>query len=483
MKRITGILTAVFFLITLIPLGCSAEERGSSDKRLSVKEPAVAGIFYPAEKKALGEMVDTFLSVPPKVSHSGRLIGLISPHAGYQFSGQVAAYAYNQLKGKDISTVIVIGSSHHVSFKGASVYAKGRFRTPLGDVWVDEYLAGRLLSEKDHVLFDPDVFAKEHSIEVQIPFLQRTLKEFRIVPILTGSLTKESFNSLTENLARILIEKKNAIIVASTDLSHYHDAETAKLMDKRVIGAIENLSVEELNTHYVKGTGELCGAQAVIVTMVVAKGVGANRAKLLKYVHSGDVTGDMSHVVGYAAIGIYRTDLTREEKDELLHIARKTIEGYVGTGKTPSFEVKHTALKLNGAVFVTIKRHGNLRGCIGHILPIMPLYQSVINNAVAASSSDPRFSPLKKEELKDLEVEVSVLSLLEPVKDAKTIRVGTHGLYIVKGKKSGLLLPQVAEENKWDRDTFLEQVCVKASLPKDAWKDAELYTFTAEIIK
>lgn len=483
MKRIAGILAAVFSLIIIIPLGCSAEERRSFDQRSGIKEPNVAGAFYPAEKKALSEMVDTFLLMVPKVSHRGKLVAVIAPHAGYQYSGQVAAHAYNQLKGKDINTVIVIGSSHHKSFKGASVYAKGRFRTPLGDVWVDEYVAGRLISEKDHVVFNPDVFAKEHSIEVQIPFLQRTLNEFRIVPILMGSLTQASFNALTENLAKILMEKTNAVIVASTDLSHYHDAQTARLMDKRIIGAIENLSVEELHSHSMKGTGELCGAQAVIITMAVAKSLGANRAALLKYAHSGDVTGDTSHVVGYAAMGIYRTDLTKEEKDALLHIARKTIEEYVGTGKTPSFEVKHPALRVNGAVFVTIKKHGNLRGCIGHILPVIPLYQSVINNAIAASSNDPRFSPVKKEELKNLEVEVSVLSPLEPVKDVKTIHVGTHGLYIVKGNRNGLLLPQVAEEYGWDRNTFLEQVCIKAGLSKDAWKSADLYSFTAEIIK
>lgn len=473
MRRIAVILTAISLLITTVPLGCKGE----------VKEPSVAGTFYPAEKEVLREMVDTFLSKAHRVSHSGKLIALISPHAGYQFSGQVAACAYNQLKGRDIDAVIVIGSSHFKSFNGASVYGKGKFRTPLGDVMIDEHLAGRLISAKDHVVFSPDVFEREHSIEVQIPFLQRTLREFKIVPILIGAPTKESFSSLIENLTKLLMEQKNAVIVASTDLSHFHNDHDAKLMDKRVIGAIETLSVEELFSYLQKGTGELCGAYPVIVTMVVAQRLGANRGILLKYAHSGDVTGDMSHVVGYAAMGIYRSDLTREEKEEILFIARKTVEEYVATGKAPSFDVKHPKLRVNGAAFVTVKKGGSLRGCIGHIKPVMPLYQSVIKNAIAASSSDPRFPPMKKEELKDIEVEVSVLSPLEPLKDARTIQIGKHGLYIVKGMQGGLLLPQVAVEYGWDPNTFLEQVCVKAGLPKDAWKDADLYTFTAEIIK
>lgn len=473
MRRIAVVLTVVSLLLTTIPFGCRGE----------VKGPSVAGTFYPAQKEVLKEMVDTFLSKAHRVSESGRLIALISPHAGYQYSGQVAAYSYKQLEGRDIDTVVLIGSSHYKDFKGASVYVKGSFRTPLGDVSIDEHLAGRLINEKDHVVFDSDAFKREHSIEVQIPFLQRTLREFKIVPILIGAPTKESFHSLAENLTKILMERKNAIIIASTDLSHYHDYQTARLMDTRVIGTIESISIEELHGYLLKGTAELCGAYPVILTLVITRSLGANHGILYHYANSGDVTGDTNQVVGYAAMGIYKSDLTKGEKEELLSIAKKSIETHVTTGKSPSFDVKNPKLKARGAVFVTIKRNGSLRGCIGHIQPIMPLYQSVMKNAIAASSSDPRFPPMKKEELKDMDVEISVLSPLESVKDTKNIQIGKHGLYIVKGMQSGLLLPQVAEEFKWDRNTFLEQICVKAGLPKDAWRDAELYTFTAEIIK
>lgn len=473
MRRVSIILTAVFILLATTPLGCKGE----------IKEPSVAGAFYPAEKEVLIKMVDDFLSRAQKGSYSGKLIALISPHAGYQYSGQIAAYAYKQLEGKNIDTVLLIGPSHHKSFDGASVYTKGSFRTPLGDVKIDENLAGRLINEKAHIVFDPDAFEREHSLEVQIPFLQRTLKKFKIVPILIGSPTNESFDFLIENLTKVLMENKNAIIIASTDLSHFHDYQTAVRLDKNAIEAIEPLSIEELHVHLVKGTGELCGAYPVIYTMAIARELGANHGILYKYANSGDVTGERSRVVGYAAVGIYRSELTKAEKEELLIIARKSIESYVSTGKAPSFDVKNPKLRAHSAVFVTINKNGSLRGCIGHIRPFMPLYQSVTRNAIAASSSDPRFNPLKKEELKDIDVEVSVLSPLEPLKDIKNIQIGKHGLYIVKGMQSGLLLPQVATKFGWDGNTFLEQVCVKAGLPKDAWKDTELYTFTAEIIK
>jgi len=473
LRHIAVILTAVSLLLTTVPLGCKGE----------IKEPSVAGAFYPAQKEALKEMVDAFLSKAPKVKHGGKLIALITPHAGYQFSGQVAAYAYKQLEGQDIDTVVLIGPSHRKRFQGASVYARGSFRIPLGDVRIDEHLAGLLINKKANIVVDPDAFGEEHSLEVQIPFLQRTLKRFKIVPILIGSPTRESFESLVENLTRFLMDNDKAIIIASTDLSHYHDYQTAMRMDNNVIGSIKSILIEELNGHLMKGTGELCGAYPVIYTMAIARELGANNGLLYKYAHSGDVTGERSHVVGYAAMGIYRSDLTKEEKKELLFIARETIKTYVSSGEAPSFDVKHPKLRAHGAAFVTINRNGSLRGCVGHIKPFMPLYQSVVRNAIAASSKDLRFPPLRKKELKDIDVEISILSPLEPLKEVRNIQIGKHGLYIVKGMRSGILLPQVAKKFGWAENDFLEQVCVKAGLPRDAWRDAELYTFTAEVIK
>jgi AmmeMemoRadiSam system protein B/AmmeMemoRadiSam system protein A len=449
--------------------------------KVAGKEPSVAGTFYPSDKTELKNSVESFLSKAKSSPQSGRLIAIISPHAGYIFSGQVAAYGYKNLKGRAINKVILLGPSHYVGFKGASVYTKGGFRTPLGTVRINERLAVSLLDENADVRFYPEAYEKEHSIEVQLPFLQTVLKDFTIVPIVIGSPTRQTFEHLVLKLSEII--DKNTLLVASTDLSHYHDYLKAKEMDSKVIAAIERLSLVDTERLLSTGESELCGGYPVLIAMEVARMAGANTGVLFDYANSGDVTGDKDKVVGYASIGLYNSPFTEEEKKELLILARNAITGYVTNGKAPEVEMKDPKLKAEGAVFVTIKIHGRLRGCIGHIQPVMPLYKSVINNAVAACSSDPRFPPMKKDELKDMEIEISILSPLKPVKDVKDIQVGKHGLFIVKGMQSGLLLPQVATELGWNRDTFLEEVCAKAGLPKDAWKDAELYTFTAEIVK
>lgn len=463
--------TVLCIVLIAVPLGCRAE----------TKDPAVAGTFYPADKKSLQDSVDGFLSKAEKNPGTGRLLALISPHAGYVFSGQVAAYGYKQLKDSDIKKVILIGPSHHVGFRGVSVYTKGSFRTPLGDVKINEKLAEDLLNETADVRFYPEAYEKEHSLEVQLPFLQMALKDFTIVPILIGSPTRQSFEHLISKLTEILDEK--TLLIASTDLSHYHDYLTAKEMDNKIISAIEGLSPKDVIELLRSGKSEMCGGFPVIVVMEVAQRSGANLGVVFKYANSGDVTGEKDKVVGYASIGLYKSPYTEEEKKELLALARNTITEYVTHGKVPEVEIKNPKFRANGAVFVTIKNSGNLRGCIGHIQAVMPLYESIRKNAVAACSGDPRFPPMKKEELKDMDIEISILSPFVPLKDVKNIQVGKHGLYIVKGIQSGILLPQVAKEFGWNRDTFLEQVCMKAGLQRDAWKDADLYTFTAEILR
>ena len=447
----------------------------------TVKEPSVAGMFYPADKNKLSELISHFLAKAEKTSQQGRLIALISPHAGYSYSGQVAAYGYKEIKDKDIKNIILIGPSHRVGFTGASVYTKGSFKTPLGNVKINEKIAEALLNETADVRFYKEAYEKEHSLEVQLPFLQKVLNEFTIVPILIGSPTRKTFEHLVTVLPEILDEK--TLLVASTDLSHFHDYSTAKEMDNKVIEAIARLSTTETENLLRTGKGELCGGHPVLITLEVAMRAGANLGVLYRYANSGDVTGDKDRVVGYASMGLYQSQLTEKEKRDLLQLARDAITENITSGNVIDKEVSNQKFKTDGAVFVTIKKKGNLRGCIGHIKPIMPLYQSVINNAVAACSRDPRFPPMKEDELKDMEVEISILSPLKPLRDIETIQVGKHGLYIVKGMKRGLLLPQVATEFGWNRKAFLENVCSKAGLQKDEWKTADIYTFTAEIIK
>ncbi|MBI5196068.1 MAG: AmmeMemoRadiSam system protein B [Nitrospirae bacterium] len=448
-----------------------------------VKEPSVAGAFYPADAKTLKEMVDGFLSAAEYKPVDGRLIALISPHAGYEFSGHVAAYSYRHLKERDVDTVILIGPSHYSTFTGASVYTKGSMKTPLGKIAINKKIAKSLINEKANVAFYPAAFEKEHSLEVQMPFLQQSLKNFSIVPILIGSPTRESFQFLTEKLTEILRKNEKAIIIASTDLSHYHDYETAVNMDSKTIDAISRLSTEEVERLMASGQGEMCGGFPVMFTMAVARALGATNGVVYKYANSGDVTNDKNRVVGYSAMGLYMSTLTEAQKKEILSLAKNTILHYVKHNEVLQAETKDPRLMANGATFVTINRQGNLRGCIGNIQPFMPLYQSVIRNAVSAASKDYRFSPVRAEELNDMEVEVTVLSPLVALQNIKDIKIGVHGLFIVSGENSGILLPQVATEYKWDVNAFLENVSLKAGLPKDAWKNSQLYTFTADIIK
>lgn len=469
-----GIVRMVVFSCTLfISAGCSAE----------VKEPAVAGAFYASDKGVLQQSVDRFLSGAGRRSSAGELLALIAPHAGYQFSGAVAGEAYARLKEKKVKTVILIGPSHHAPLNGAAVYAKGEFRTPLGKIGINETLAVRLIDDKNGVTFDRRPFAKEHSLEVQLPFLQRVVPNASIVPILVGMPTMSSYRSLSERLAKVLRDP-TAILVVSTDLSHYHDATTAARMDRAVIDAIERLSLNDLENLIANKSGEACGGYPLLYAISALRTLGATNGELFRYADSGDVTGDKKSVVGYAAMGIYRSPLTASERRELVALARKSLESHLS--KTPFARTTPSSarLKSDGASFVTINdQSGNLRGCIGTILPMMPLADSVVMNARSAASRDPRFPPVRPEELPGLHLEVTVLSPLEEVSDSSSVKIGTHGLYLEKDGRSSVFLPQVPVEQGWNLPTYLEQLALKAGLPADEWKGARLSRFTAEVIR
>jgi len=473
--KIAGSLLIVFIAVASM-LFASRDE---------VKEPAVAGAFYPADRSELSRAVDGYLANARSQPASGRLIALIAPHAGYMYSGQVAAYSYRQLGDRAVDTVVLIGASHTSSYGGAAVYAEGGMRTPLGVVKVNQKIARSLLNEQAGVTFARGPFEKEHSLEVQLPFLQRTIKDVAIVPILLGAPTQASISHLADRLTEVMRKNERVIIIASTDLSHYHDSAIAVGKDRKVIDAVERMSVEDLQGLLASNEGEACGGYPVLLTMMVSRNLGATNGVLYRYANSGDITGDKARVVGYAAIGLYKSPLSEQQKQELLTLARKTVVDYVKNKRMPEPDLKDPRLLANGATFVTINRNHQLRGCIGNIQPVMPLYRSVISNAVAASSRDPRFPAMTPGELANMEVEVTVLSPLEPLDDVKNIKIGTHGLYLIKGQQGGVFLPQVPVEQGWDLPAYLEQLCHKAGLPKDAWKDTEarLFIFSADIIK
>lgn len=472
MKRLRYLVKTMLIMV-LFPSACSA----------AVKEPAVAGSFYPADKKSLAGEVDRYLAQSADEADNGRLLALIAPHAGYIYSGGVAGYSYARLKGKEIRTVILIGPTHYEAVTGAVIYPGGGLRTPLGVVKVDEALARSLASDKDGVKLSAAPFEREHSLEVQLPFLQKALPDFTVVPILIGRTTPQSYRHLADKIAARLKKDEKTILVISTDLSHYHDSTTAGVKDHKVLDALERLAAGDLERLLASGEGEACGGGAVLYGMAAARGAGATEARLYRYADSGDVSGDRKRVVGYGALGFYKKPLTAATRAEILTLARETVQRQVHGQTLPQWQGSDARMKADGAVFVTLKeKNGRLRGCIGSIQAYTSLDRSIVQNAVAAVTKDPRFPPVRPGELPNLDLEVTVLSPMEPVSGSSEIEIGRHGVYLEAAGRSSVFLPQVPVEQGWDLATYLNELALKAGLPPDGWRSGRLYRFTAEII-
>lgn len=464
----------------------------------NIRESVIAGSWYPGNPTKLTEDIKTYLGHVPTKKIEGDLIALIAPHAGYMYSGQVAAYSYKLLEGKSYDVVVIVAPSHRAYFKGASVYYQGGYRTPLGVVPIAEELTKALMERNSLISHIPQAHSQEHSLEIQLPFLQVVLNDFRLVPIIMGEQDFYVCEELSKAIAEV-IKGKNAILIASTDLSHFHPYARAVELDQVVLERVNEFDPEGLSKDLKRGRCEACGGGPTVTVMLAARGLGANRGEVLKYANSGDVTGDHGSVVGYMAAALYRgtnpgkrqgtekvgvdLGLSEDEKKTLLEIAKKVIWNKASGKNVPEFKVESKRLKEPRGAFVTINKHGDLRGCIGFIRGIKPLYQAVEEMAAAAAFNDPRFPPVTEKELKDLEIEISVLTPLKQIDDVDEIEVGKHGIYIERGFYSGLLLPQVATEYGWDRQTFLEQTCLKAGLPRHAWKEREskIYIFSADI--
>jgi hypothetical protein len=458
-----------------------------------VREPAVAGSFYPSDKKELSLLIDEYLNNADLPEISGNIKALIVPHAGYEYSGQVAAYGFKTLAGKPIKHVVLIGNSHQEYFDGISVWNVGYFKTPLGEIAIDEEFADKLINTNPKIIFKESAHLKEHSLEVQLPFLQRVLsasssRDWKIVPIILGN--QGGVDILIDALRNLIDD--NTLLIASSDLSHYPSYKDAQYSDNKVIQAIlsnkrKNLqkTISDLGK---QGISDLqtcaCGQDAIEVIMGL---MDDSEGKLLKSANSGDVGGDKDKVVGYASIlfiSDYSSELNKEEQRILLNLAKQAVETYVRTNKIIEVEETNVNLNKHQGAFVTLKKDGELRGCIGEFEPDEPLCQVVIDMAIAAATQDPRFNPVSKNELDDLEYEISVLSPLRKINSWKEIEIGKHGVEIRHGMHRGVFLPQVATENNWDLDTFMSILCTqKAGLPTDCWKnqETEIYVFTAQV--
>jgi hypothetical protein len=497
----------LLLLVLLVPVALfvfGLKNLGSPHAEQKIRPPYVAGAFYPADANELGKMIDGFLARASAETLEGNLVALICPHAGYEYSGGVAAYSYIQLKGRSYDRVVVIAPSHYESFSFSSIYDGDAYRTPFGDVPVDHDFAGKLaklssaikISDRGHgqAELQGQRFG-EHALEDQLPFLQRVLGQFKMVPIVMGDPSYDACRALGIALAKA-VQGTNTLILVSSDLSHYHPYDEAERMDHQILKTIEDWDYLTLSQNTERDIWHgPCGGGPIVAAMIAAERLGAHHAQILKYANSGDVTGDKSRVVGYAAVALVAEQekkkhgrksaefsLTPAEKQELLKIARTSVETAVREKKlyqVPTDEPE--ALRNARGAFVTLKEHGNLRGCIGYMSPMKPLAETVRDVAAFAALEDHRFRPVSEGELGILEYEISVLSPLRKVEDISQIHVGQHGLLIREGEYEGVLLPQVPTEEGWDRNTFLDQVCVKAGLPDKAWKDedADLFMFTA----
>lgn len=500
MKRILLLLIFCLFIMS-----CTKKQDDNTmiKKFENIRQPAVAGQFYPGEAGQLKRKIEKYLemaSSSPIVG--GQIKAIMVPHAGYDFSAAVAAYSYKQLGGKAIGTAVIICNSHTAYFPGIAIDENDTWQTPLGIVKVDKSLADKLVKAEAIIKYNKEAHETEHSLEVQLPFLQTVLKgEFKILPILFGNQDKESYTKLADILSKNLGD--DDVVIISTDMSHYPSYEDANKIDNETLEEIKTKDaakleeyIEQIESQNVAGEQTLiCGIDGVKTVMKLAKNLGWDKIEVLKYANSGDVEiGDKNRVVGYGAVAFNQTQnleenkenmLDKQQQEKLLEIAKETVESFVVNGKVPEYEITDERLNWREGAFVTLKKNGELRGCIGQIVPSdKPLWQVVRDMAIAACSEDTRFNPVEKSELDNLDYEVSVLSAPEPINDWHKIELGKHGVIIKQDFHSGVFLPQVAEETGWSKEEFLSQLCwQKAGLSPDCYKnkDVQILVFTAQV--
>ena len=430
------------------------------------RQPVVAGQFYPASASQLRTMIEKMVD---EKAEREDVIGLVSPHAGYVYSGPVAGAVISRVKFKD--TFIILGPNHTGRGEPLSIMTEGKWQTPLGDVEIDTELAQHLLSITRHLQKDEAAQQFEHSIEVQLPFLQYFKPDIKIVPITLSFASLDAYKEIGEEIARAIIDTgREAVLMASSDMTHYEPHDTAAKKDRRAINAILHLDEDELFRQVEEHHITMCGVAPVASLIVAAREMGATSAELVRYQTSGDTSGDYSAVVGYAGIIIKAIAM-----HPLAQLAKNTIETYVNTGEVISPPQKLTPeMKQKAGVFVSLHRFGELRGCIGTFEPARKnVAGEIISNAVSSATRDPRFPPVAPEELEDLEYSVDVLTAPKPVKYEKELDPKKYGVIVECGYRRGLLLPDLEGV-----DTVDEQIDIcrqKAGILPD--EPINLYSF------
>ena len=461
----------------------------------TVVRPATqANRFYTGDAQELAQEVESFLKRHSEQPKFDNLAAVIVPHAGYYYSGNVAATAYQSIPAKPYKRIFLLGPSHHEWLDGASVNTEADYyATPLGNVKVDRETALKL-TEDSVFSYRPEAHDREHCLEVQLPFLQRLFTK-SVPPIVPIIISTNDFQKL-QQMADVLkpyFNDENLFIISS-DFSHYPTYDDAYEADTRSGKAIESGNVEEFIAAIEKNARSgkpnlatsACGQFAIITLMLM---LDQNyEVKHLLYQNSGDISGERNRVVGYHAFAFLRSDstdfvLTSEEKRILKDIAlqsiRDSLDGKKTTAPSSIFPLT-SSLRSKCGAFVSLHKHGRLRGCIGHFGEDVPLHEIVAAMARAAAFEDPRFSPVTRDELDDLDIEISVLTPMRRIQSLDEFELHRHGIYIRKGYRSGTYLPQVADEVNWTKEEFVSHCSQdKAGLGWNGWRDAELYVYEA----
>lgn len=456
------------------------------------RKAAVAGSFYPDDPKQLKQEIEELIErVVWDQAFSG-IRAIIVPHAGYVYSGSVAAAAYRQVADHPYQTVFLIGASHHCNFRGVATVGVDEFETPLGGMKVNQTVIEQLMSESSLFFRDDGIHSDEHSLEVQLPFIRELLNvKDGIVPLLVGSDSRQELQEMADGLKPCL--NASNLFVISTDFSHYPPGDFAEEEDRLTADVICSNNYDALVSHLNAQkqhevpnllTG-LCGWRAVLLLLALTEEKNLRFQKLL-YEHSGmKLLRDTSRVVGYQAIAVVedkQTPVTRQMKEYLLQIAHRAIGRHLGVMSEEAIAAPSQLMPSSG-VFVSVYCNEELRGCIGQFESVQPLEKLIEEEAVNAAFYDSRFKSIEAAELPRLKIEISILTPLEVVKDIGEIEVGRHGIYIKKGMQHGTFLPQVGARNNWSVEEYLGYCARnKAKIGWDGWREAQIYKYEALII-
>jgi len=435
------------------------------------RNPVVAGQFYPASPSQLKAMIEGLVD---EKAVKEDVIGAVSPHAGYMYSGAVAGAVMSRIKLKD--TAIIMGPNHTGMGKPLSIMTEGDWSTPLGKVKIDSELAKRILASSAYLQEDSAAHQFEHSLEVQVPFLQYFQSDIKIVPIVLSFATGSIYKQIGREIAQAIKDlNREVVIIASSDMTHYEPQESAQKKDNQAIAAILELSEDKLLARVEELDITMCGYAPTASLISAAKELGAREAELVRYQTSGDTTGDYSSVVGYAGIIIKKAEM-----HPLAKLAKETVETYIKEGKANKPEELTPEMKERAGVFVSIHKLGQLRGCIGTFEPTQKnVAGEIITNAISSATRDPRFSPIAPGELDDLDYSVDVLTKPEPVASKDQLDPKKYGVIVESGLRRGLLLPDL--EGVDSVDYQIDICCQKAGIMPD--EAVKLYRFEVKRYK